>query len=732
MIAYVNSRDRDTAIITQIFEYGYLGLALIVLLVLLIIELRWIRESKDETYRCLIALPKSVVSQLCENLRVLKRDAASDGTGHSSEMNKQDETILKIFSNAETGDSKMGGLAHFVACAIASFGLVAGMAFVVGGLLSAASAEIYRGAPHLDNLLGSYAYQMALFTSIQHLTCENETCWTNGTLTLRARIDAAHAKMEQVRYYWHLMRFGGPSAGETPFERFESILEEERWIITDQCPEPLRVFSGFDDARTCMPIDLQFVLVEPAIRARLEPFDRGVWPNMRLRTDPVWTSLWQLMIQPVYEHMFVRMFESIIERVDDVISQKRAITDPFIAVFAVLGAVVEVLAFMELNNIEAHIRSVLRLLLHCPSDVIASTPKITAVLSGDFSAAKSDSALRNARFFDSVFVSLPEAIMYTDSSKRVIEGANAACVTLFGGDPMDGLSSPTLLIGANVGAFYNGDNFYGDVAALSGTPPQKVTLMKKVDGSEMYYEVEMTLSNEKLVISAQDVTQTVRYNTLVAEERAKSDELLASILPPSLVKRVQQGEKNISFAIQSASISFMDIVEFTPWCGSLTAAKVMSTLNNLFKRFDECVAKRATMTKIKCIGDCYVSAGGIFSEVNQPTVHTKEMVSFGLEAIQCLEDLDKELDENLRIRVGVNTGGPVVAGVLGVGKPTFEILGPTINLAQQMEHHGVPMQVHVTRAVYELIYGDATFQVRERGQTQINTGSVITYLVSPK
>jgi class 3 adenylate cyclase len=158
----------------------------------------------------------------------------------------------------------------------------------------------------------------------------------------------------------------------------------------------------------------------------------------------------------------------------------------------------------------------------------------------------------------------------------------------------------------------------------------------------------------------------------------------------------------------------------------------MSTLNNLFKRFDECVGKRATMTKIKCIGDCYVSAGGIFSEINQPTVHAKEMVSFGLDAIQCLEDLNKELDQNLRIRVGVNTGGPIVAGVLGVGKPTFEILGPTINLAQQMEHHGVPMQVHVTRAVYELIYGDASFQVKERGQTQINTGSVITYLVSPK
>jgi class 3 adenylate cyclase len=256
--------------------------------------------------------------------------------------------------------------------------------------------------------------------------------------------------------------------------------------------------------------------------------------------------------------------------------------------------------------------------------------------------------------------------------------------------------------------------------------------MMKVDGSEVYYEVAAALSNELLVISAQDITQQVRYNTLIAEERGKSDQMLASILPPSLVRRVQEGEKNISFAVQSASISFLDIVEFTPWCGSLDAATVMSTLNSLFKKFDEAVGRRAILTKIKCIGDCYVCAGGIFSEINQPAVHAKDMVSFGLDAIQALEELNQEVDQHLRIRAGVNTGGPIVAGVLGVGKPTFEILGPTINLAQQMEHHGVPMLVHVTRAVYELIYGDATFQVKERGATQISSGTVITYLVTPK
>jgi class 3 adenylate cyclase len=178
---------------------------------------------------------------------------------------------------------------------------------------------------------------------------------------------------------------------------------------------------------------------------------------------------------------------------------------------------------------------------------------------------------------------------------------------------------------------------------------------------------------------------------------------------------------------------FIDIVSFTPWCGSSQADKVMTTLNNMFKRFDTNCNTYATMTRIKCIGDCYMAAGGVFDEVNQPAEHAKQVVSFGLDCLTSIRDMNAELGERLEIRVGVNTGGPIVAGVLGggAGKPTFEILGPAINMAQQMEHHGVPMAVHISRAVYELIYGD-TFIVKERGTLEVKGQPVVTYLVSGK
>jgi class 3 adenylate cyclase len=101
---------------------------------------------------------------------------------------------------------------------------------------------------------------------------------------------------------------------------------------------------------------------------------------------------------------------------------------------------------------------------------------------------------------------------------------------------------------------------------------------------------------------------------------------------------------------------------------------------------------------------------------------------FGLESIKALVELNKELHEHLRIRVGVHTGGPIAAGVLSVGKPTFEIIGPAINMAQQMEHYGEPMHVQVTRQVQELIKG-GRFHCTEK-QIEIDGKNVLVYIIT--
>ena len=91
--------------------------------------------------------------------------------------------------------------------------------------------------------------------------------------------------------------------------------------------------------------------------------------------------------------------------------------------------------------------------------------------------------------------------------------------------------------------------------------------------------------------------------------------------------------------------------------------------------------------------------------------------------------MNEELHETFRIRVGCNTGGPLVAGVLGIEKPIFDILGPDINLGIRLEQSATPMQVCIPQHVYELVYGDY-FVIKEKGDLEVKGKTYHTYNVS--
>jgi class 3 adenylate cyclase len=393
-------------------------------------------------------------------------------------------------------------------------------------------------------------------------------------------------------------------------------------------------------------------------------------------------------------------------------------------VLFIIGAIVELAVIGELSQSEQHSKFAFRLLLQCPGHVVVSNTHITSLLQGNFHEKAIDSTTRGAEFYDVVVKELPDSVITTDS-EGVIVAVNRATQRIFQCEPTD-------LIGHPISEF--GQRLLPANLFPAGSTPQDLSFESKAcfsdpSGVETHILIMCSTLHGCMIVTSRDITQTVMYNRLITEEKGKSDTLLSSILPPKLVPRVQDGEKNISFSVQSATILFLDIVSFTPWCSALPAARVMLTLNMLFREFDALIAGHGeTMTRVKCIGDCYMAAGGIFMEVNQPAVHAKEVVEFGLDTIAALEQVNAEINEKLQVRVGINTGGPIVAGVLGTAKPTFEIIVPAINMAQQMEHHGVPMKVHISRPVYEYIYG-ASFVVSERGEIQLKNGSAVTYLV---
>ena len=68
--------------------------------------------------------------------------------------------------------------------------------------------------------------------------------------------------------------------------------------------------------------------------------------------------------------------------------------------------------------------------------------------------------------------------------------------------------------------------------------------------------------------------------------------------------------------------------------------------------------------------------------------------------------------------------------LLNLARPVFEVSGNVVGMATEMALAGVKGVLHITRSVYELIYG-GKYQIRERGEVQLmKFGKVVTYILA--
>ncbi|OHS94912.1 Adenylate and Guanylate cyclase catalytic domain containing protein [Tritrichomonas foetus] len=236
---------------------------------------------------------------------------------------------------------------------------------------------------------------------------------------------------------------------------------------------------------------------------------------------------------------------------------------------------------------------------------------------------------------------------------------------------------------------------------------------------------------KSFAIVLRDQTELQRHKQEAEAAKAQSEHLLFQILPRDIVTRLNQGETDISFSVPSATIIFVDIVRWSDYSSTLSPAQIMSNLSIIFAKFDAAAAKYNLMTKIKLIGDVYMAAAGLFTPDEPPQNHASQVVHFGLDALTALDEANSVLESNLQVRIGVNTDGPLIAGVLGTDKPTFDIIGDPINVSSRLQSTCIPMTVQISHTTYELI-NDMSFNIEQRGEIELKgKGKRMAYIVRP-
>lgn len=186
----------------------------------------------------------------------------------------------------------------------------------------------------------------------------------------------------------------------------------------------------------------------------------------------------------------------------------------------------------------------------------------------------------------------------------------------------------------------------------------------------------------------------------IEEERSRSDRLLLNILPAEVADELKEHGKVEARTIGSCAILFTDFVGFTGLAGRAEPDELVRVLDAAFSRFDGIVTKWE-IEKLKTIGDAYMCAGGVLGK--QPD-HLMRAVLAGLEMLHALESADlRSVDGNpWRMRIGIHTG-PVVAGIIGRKKFTYDLWGDTVNTASRLESTALPNTINVATSVYKQV-----------------------------
>jgi class 3 adenylate cyclase len=209
---------------------------------------------------------------------------------------------------------------------------------------------------------------------------------------------------------------------------------------------------------------------------------------------------------------------------------------------------------------------------------------------------------------------------------------------------------------------------------------------------------------------------------LLEVEQEKSERLLLNVLPKPIAERLKSGEEVIADGIDEVSVLFADIVGFTPFAEKLLPEDVVKLLNETFSTFDR-FADEAGLEKIKTIGDAYMVAGGL---PNPRPDHAEAIAKMAIRMRDSVAELAGESGP-MAVRIGIDSG-PVVAGVIGRRKFSYDLWGDTVNTASRMESHGVPGKIQVTPRVFERLKGRAEFE--ERAPVEIKgKGTMSSYFL---
>jgi len=213
------------------------------------------------------------------------------------------------------------------------------------------------------------------------------------------------------------------------------------------------------------------------------------------------------------------------------------------------------------------------------------------------------------------------------------------------------------------------------------------------------------------------------YNNVAAnsfseleEQELKSEELVKSILPEYIATKISNHETIVADWHREATVLFATVYGFESLYRRVSAVQLVELLSQVFVEFDHLVTE-CGVDKVNTLGTNYVAATGIGPD--EKADHEKlAQVALGMRDV--VSNLSKAVDHSFRLRIGICTGD-VISGVIGEARPSFDVWGETVELANSMRDAALDNTIVVNEA--------ARWRLRDRFELSALSSDVPSYLL---
>ena len=180
----------------------------------------------------------------------------------------------------------------------------------------------------------------------------------------------------------------------------------------------------------------------------------------------------------------------------------------------------------------------------------------------------------------------------------------------------------------------------------------------------------------------------------IDRQRQRAESLLRAILPAAAVEELIGSGRVAPRRHEEVAVMFADVVGFTGFCETHAPEEAVDGLHLLALSFEE-LAARHGLEKIKTIGDALMATAGLLVPSEDPVMASLRCAAATVAAARALPS-------RWEMRIGIHIG-PVVAGVLGREKFSYDLWGDTVNVAARLAALGTDPGIHLSAAAWRRV-----------------------------